>query len=237
MKKLITACLVISASISFAQSLKNVDLEISNPNYNSENPIPYGAEEHLNLFITNLGPDDLEEEYEIRYNSEAGFSMVLPGGLLVNETKPLYYVTIDNLYEEDTVISFCAWIVSDLDTAQTQYRYLDTIQSNDSICINIYFEGANSVKVSELNQISFKVYPNPTRAGTGLFIQHNNASQTDKRLSIIDITGRTFYETTLSKNRELEEIVLPERMQQGMYFLIIRDKDGNQVYQQNLLVQ
>ncbi|HZH87740.1 MAG TPA: T9SS type A sorting domain-containing protein [Chitinophagaceae bacterium] len=214
-----------------------MDLEISNPNYNSEHPIPYGAEEHLSLFVTNLGSDDLEEGHEIRYNSEAGFSMVLPGGLLVNETKPLYYVTIDNLYEVDTAISFCAWIVSDLHTTQEEYKYLDTNQSNDSICINISFEGANSVKVSELNQISFKVYPNPTRAGTSLFIQHNNASQTDKRLSIIDITGRTFYETTLSKNRELEEIVLPKSMQQGMYFLIIRDADGKQVYQQNLLVQ
>lgn len=228
---------MLSSSFAFAQSLKNVDLEISNPNYNSEHPIPYGAEEHLSLFVTNLGSDDLEEGHEIRYNSEAGFSMVLPGGLLVNEPKPLYYVTIDNLYEVDTAISFCAWIVSDLDTTQEEYKYLDTNQSNDSICINIYFEGANSVKVSELNQVSFKVYPNPTRAGTSFFIQHNNANQTANTLSIIDITGRTFHEATLSNNDDLEEIAMPKSMQQGMYFLIIRDADGKQVYQQNLLVQ
>lgn len=93
------------------------------------------------------------------------------------------------------------------------------------------------MKVSELNQVFFKVYPNPTRAGTSFFIQHNNANQKANTLSIIDITGRTFFETTLSNKDDHEEIVMPKSMQQGMYFLIIRDADGKQVYQQNLLVQ
>lgn len=235
---LIISCIILAKNIATAQNIKEVDFEISNPYFNSDNPIPYGAEDvDLNLLITNLGPDDLDETYTIRYNSEVGFSMILEGGLLVNESKPLYYVTIDNYVLNDTAIPFCAWIVSDLDTTLPEFRYIDTNQDNDSICVEIYYQGANSVGINDLQVDPFIIYPNPINKNASFFIKGNDLIQIEGSLTILDISGRQIMQKNFTFNKEPQEHVLPNNMQSGMYYFIIQDKEGNRLFQKTILIE
>ena len=75
-----------------------------------------------------------------------------------------------------------------------------------------------STSVSELDNLSFKIYPNP--ATDRVFVEVNEISGSEIRLSVFDITGKLKYQETKPFNNRLEIDV--RNLNSGIYLIDLR---------------
>ncbi|MES2656508.1 MAG: T9SS type A sorting domain-containing protein [Bacteroidota bacterium] len=232
MKKIYLLLLVIAASLNASAQCT------PDPNWNSNGINP------------NRLPDGVVGQ---AYSTVISFkintdTVIVYGGTTYNVTIDSAIVTnITNLPNGFTYVcnnSDCAWpggskgcaLFSGMPTAQHFYHYemkifvktrlriqglQDPIYRLDSSIIDYYTTGKSGVK--ELNNNTFKIYPNPATAS--IQIENNNVVAASE-LNISDITGKILINKTLSQNdkQTIDVSALPK----GLYFVTLKNNLSQQ---------
>lgn len=115
-----------------------------------------------------------------------------------------------------------------LESVNVMLDIADSVQlfynSNIDECTNPPFVG-----ISEINEIDFKVYPNPTK---GAFIIEFENTMEEIKMEILDMSGRIVLAQNY-KNKQTIEVDLKE--QSGMYFVKLENKSG--VFLRKLIIE
>jgi len=84
---------------------------------------------------------------------------------------------------------------------------------------------ANNMTVSSndiaIEHLAFSIFPNPVSSGGSVTIQSNQLNQDITQITLLDISGRLIYESSLSTSLTLD---IPQSLATGFYWIRIRDE-------------
>ncbi len=87
------------------------------------------------------------------------------------------------------------------------------------------------VAIDDTNPSDWHIQPTMLKSGESIEIIGNQALRSDAMLSIVDVSGRVLLEYPMIKGQSKYEISLAGKSLSGVYFLMMRVRDGSSFYQ------
>ncbi|RLD44883.1 MAG: hypothetical protein DRI88_09055, partial [Bacteroidetes bacterium] len=121
-------------------------------------------------------------------------------------------------------------IYPELSGVSSEFTQVQITDEQQNVVVNMTMEGSTILGEKELfmNTEAGNIFPNP--ADERARIELNNLKETQVKVQVMDITGRTqiMNEYNLSAGRTVIEIRL-EHLQTGIYFVRITNTEGNTI--------